>query len=113
MVGKKISSNLFSSITNPLEDEELIERFAETVCSNAKQLFLRYCPSIQTIPLNQGMRWKPSWKVGLGLATYVKMSNSKNYMKGKSPFLVQHWELRAFRALVDTTRGVHGQCAQG
>lgn len=53
------------------------------------------------------------------MATYVKMSNSKSfpgkeqYARCKSPFLVQHWELRAFRALVDTTRGVHGQCAQG
>ncbi|GKV52605.1 hypothetical protein SLEP1_g59181 [Rubroshorea leprosula] len=115
--GKVIKSSLFSSIKTPIADIDRVARWIGGAKPLFKELFLRYIPKIQSIPLEQGMRWIPSWKI---VPTYTALNTlygifpEKAKYKGvKSPFLVQSMELSAFSFLVNFLNSRGEQWCQG
>ncbi|GLT62820.1 hypothetical protein SLA2020_354280 [Shorea laevis] len=114
---KKIRASLFSSIQMPIRDIDRVVRWLGLAKPLFKELFLRYVPNIHAIPLEQGMRWIPSWK---RLPTYSSLNTlyqifpeKARYRRFKSPFLVQTLELSAFGFLVNFINSQGQQWNQG
>ncbi|GKV51977.1 hypothetical protein SLEP1_g58588 [Rubroshorea leprosula] len=114
---KKIRASLFSSIQMPIRDIDRVVRWLGLAKPLFKELFLRYVPNIHAIPLEQGMRWIPSWKI---LPTYSSLNTlyqifpeKARYRRFKSPFLVQTLELSAFGFLVNFINSQGQQWNQG
>ncbi|PKA62720.1 putative mitochondrial protein [Apostasia shenzhenica] len=102
--GKKIRRSLFSSICSPIQDIDRVVTWIGEHKHQFKSLLLRYVPAIRSYPLEQGMRWIPSWKV---LPTYQSFDQlckifpeMYKFRRFKSPFLMQTLELSAFQSLV-------------
>lgn len=57
-----MSKKVFSSICDPIKDIDAVSEVVAEARPRIKPLLLRYLPSISTIPLFQGMSWRPTWK---------------------------------------------------
>jgi len=61
-LAKKITKKTFESIITPVSDIDRVYTFVCKVKEMIPTLILRYVPSIQSIPLEQGMTWEPTYK---------------------------------------------------
>lgn len=117
-IGKKLSKSTFKSIKSPVEDIDLVLQWLGKAKSSFPLLLKRYVPRIHLIPLHQGMRWIPSWKV---LPTYHTLKllftkifpEKRRYLKIRSPFIVQTMELSAFLPLKNFINARGEQWCQG
>lgn len=64
----KISKKTFQSITQP----DQVASFIGIITEKIPNLVNRYLPGVSTIPLNQGMKWVPTWK---SLPTFKQMND--------------------------------------
>lgn len=101
---KRISSNTFKSITTTFRNVDRMVEYVAGMDSYFQRLTYRYLPSIRTVPVNQGIRWIPSWKA-LPSDRMVKEAIKKvpdlvkKYGNVRSPFLSFVWELVAYGTL--------------
>lgn len=117
-IGKRLSQETFKTIKTPVGNIDSVVEFVNEVKASFPTLIRRYVPDIQTIPLSQGMRWIPSWKA---LPSYMAFryvysnvfKEKSKFSKVKSPFLVQTFELAAFRHLVEFINARGEQWSQG
>lgn len=61
-LGKRVSSKTFLSIVSPVADLDTAIDQVNLIKGNMRELIYRYVPSIRTLPLFQGLRFKPTWK---------------------------------------------------
>ena len=61
-LAKRLDKTIVKSIAFPPENLGRISSLSSTITSLTKDLFMRYCPSVLTTPLCQGIRWDPTWK---------------------------------------------------
>ena len=57
-----MSASTFSSIVNPVGSLDSVLEMVSLIREDMKDLFYRYVPGIRTVPLFQGLRFKPTWK---------------------------------------------------
>lgn len=62
-----MSASTFSSIVNPVGSLDSVLEMVSLIREDMKDLFYRYVPGIRTVPLFQGLKFKPTWKA---LPTY-------------------------------------------
>lgn len=99
--GKRIKASLFTSICSPIEDIDRVVTWLGLLKPILKSLLDRYCPSIQSIPLKQGMKWIPSWKTLPTYHTLPQLWKLFPHMRQrKSPYVAQTMELAAYSSLI-------------
>lgn len=88
----RVSANTFKTIVTPLtpEQEISVANFCELFTVDLPELVRRYLPKVDKIPLQQGIRWKPSWKA---LPNYAV---SRVLSMDRSPFVYLPLELKVF-----------------
>lgn len=59
---KRVSSSTFESITTPTRDIDSVEEVLTMLRKHGMKRISTYLPSVHLIPLNQGFKWKPTWK---------------------------------------------------
>lgn len=96
---KIIKSSLFHSIVSPVQDLDRVVSWVSKVKPLFSKLLMRYIPKIQSLPLNQGMRWIPSWKT---LPTYNTLDTLYKIFPEKAKYrgTPQTMELSAFLSLI-------------
>lgn len=62
-----MTKKTFSSIVDPIDGMDDVLNQVNSIKGNLKDLIYRYLPSIRTVPLRQGLVFKPTWK---SLPTY-------------------------------------------
>ena len=63
LLAKRITrKGVFATIVDPVKDLDSVLTLVGDMLDVLPELLNRYCPSIATIPLNQGMVWTPTWK---------------------------------------------------
>ncbi|KAK9081411.1 hypothetical protein Sjap_026603 [Stephania japonica] len=61
-LAKPVSKATFASIITPVKDMDRVLNVLSNVKDRLWDLVDRYCPSIQRLPLNQGLVFEPTWK---------------------------------------------------
>lgn len=115
IIGKKIKTSLYSSIRSPVEDIDSVLMWLSLLKEKLPILIDRYVPGISSIPLNQGMKWKPSWKT---LPTYLSIkeflwSVFPDLVQEFSPYSAQTMELAAYSHLMDFIHSKGEQWSSG
>lgn len=88
----RVSKKTFSTIITPLtkEQEESVSNFSELFVRDLPDLIQRYLPKVTQIPLQQGIRWRPSWKALPNYAVRRVLGMEA------SPYVYLPLELKAF-----------------
>lgn len=92
----RVSRKTFHSIVTPLteEQERSVSTFTELFVMDLPELLSRYLPNLATLPLFQGIVWKPSWKTLPNYRIYKAMRMEL------SPYICQTAELKSFGSLL-------------
>lgn len=61
-LSKRVSASTFSSIVNLVGSLDSVLEMVSLICEDMKDLFYRYVLGIRTVPLFQGLKFKPTWK---------------------------------------------------
>lgn len=117
-LAKRVDKSTFESICSPTDTDRAYE-FCGEVRPLLRPLFARYCPWPPTIPLNQGMKWDPTWK---SLPTYKQVTDLFKTEPGleeivgrclQSPFPALTFEIRAFAFLLKVVHSSEDLWSQG
>ncbi|XLT13214.1 hypothetical protein HN51_058904 [Arachis hypogaea] len=85
-LAKKVDKSLFDSIVTPAPLESVKEVISE-MKPYFKDLLTRYIPGLNTIPLNQGLVFEPTWKSVPSWAWYRDLLRKSGDEKEASSFL--------------------------
>lgn len=120
---KPVSKSTFESIVTPLSEDVMsrVLGLLGEVKPHLKNLVLRYIPWVTTIPLNQGIRWKPVWSSLPNLKLWrmivqgtPKADQPKSFKRGiVTPYPVISFELGAFGSLLQTIHSLGQQWSSG
>lgn len=61
-LAKKVDSSTFSSIMSPCLSVDDVEQYLDDLVEKLPVICERYLGTISSIPLEQGIRWDPTWK---------------------------------------------------
>ena len=115
-----MSRKTCKSIIEPVENMYEVCSFIGDIKPIIKHLVLRYCPTVPTIPLFQGMSWDPTWK---SLPTHhmtvriftERMKVHRRYSPRliRSCFISLSYELASFLFLMNFVHSQGEQFSQG
>nr|WOR07594.1 CeaMV1-RdRp [Duamitovirus sp.] len=116
----KVSANTFKSIISPCDNIQRVLNVAYELKEEFHSLIKDYMPWVSTIPLNQGIEWKPTWKSlpNSDLDTASRFVPSK--IEGGKPVKVRSncfsslkYELAAYSYLEQISNSLEGMWSPG
>ncbi|KAK9081435.1 hypothetical protein Sjap_026627 [Stephania japonica] len=106
-LAKPVSKATFASIITPVKDMDRVLNVLSNVKDRLWDLVDRYCPSIQRLPLNQGLVFEPTWKALLSFTSAAKAKRIR------SCFVSFPFELAAWQWLMQYVHVQGEQWSQG
>lgn len=106
-LASKVTADTFSSVTTPVDLDSVVLVVSE-MKPLIRHLIDRYIPDIRRIPLQEGLRFLPTWKTVPTSAWYTRLLRNSSDDSGKplralakkSIFLSLPYELSAFQFLM-------------